>query len=196
MLQNGYHAVSVDEICIQANVKKGSFYHFFDSKMNLALQSMDDEHQESKSVCDTIFSSVSSPIERFQNFFEYIYETQADLYRRTGHVCGALPVTLGLEMACHDEIRKKSSQIICFYEKYYKAVLRDLINAGDIDGNIDVKNVSFNISCYIIGRLTIARIRNSLDFLKDFDAGTSNLERFDFAGYSLSKKSDTERPPP
>tara|TARA_B100001778_G_scaffold332252_2_gene338159 strand:+ start:856 stop:1149 length:294 start_codon:yes stop_codon:yes gene_type:complete len=83
-------------------------------------------------VCDTIFSSVSSPTERFQNFFEYIYETQADLYKRTGHVCGALPVTLRLGMACNDEIRKKSSQIICFYEKYYKTVLGDLINAGDI----------------------------------------------------------------
>ncbi len=51
MLQNAYHAVSVDEICTRANVKKGSFYHFFDSKMNLALQTMDEEHQESKSVC-------------------------------------------------------------------------------------------------------------------------------------------------
>ncbi|MCB1530507.1 MAG: helix-turn-helix transcriptional regulator [Alphaproteobacteria bacterium] len=29
MLQNGYHAVSVDDICARANVKKGSFYHFF-----------------------------------------------------------------------------------------------------------------------------------------------------------------------
>ena len=70
-------------------------------------------------------------------------------------------------MACNDEIRKKSSQIICFYEKYYKTVLGDLINAGDIDGNTDVKNVSFNISCYIIGKVTIARIRNSLELLKD-----------------------------
>lgn len=167
MLQNGYHAASVDEICTRENVKKGSVYHFFDSKMDCALQTMDEEHQESKSVCDTIFSSASSPTERFQNFFEYIYETQADLYKRTGHVCGVLPVTLGLEMACNDEIRKKSSQIICFYEKYYKTVLGDLINAGDIDGNTDVKNVSFNISCYIIGKVTIARIRNSLELLKD-----------------------------
>lgn len=171
MLQNGYHAVSVDEICVQANVKKGSFYHFFDSKMNLALQTMEDDHQESKSVCDTIFSSVSSPIERFQNFFEYIYETQADLYKRTGHVCGALPIILGVEMACNDEIRKKASRIICFYEKYYKTVLGDLINAGDIDGNTDVQSVSSNISCYIIGKATIARIRNSLASLKDLEAG-------------------------
>lgn len=87
-------------------------------------------------VCDTIFSSVSSPTERFQNFFEYIYETQADLYKRTGHVCGALPVTLRLEMACNDEIRKKSSQIICFYEKYYKTVL-------DLQLSIDLSHVEF-----------------------------------------------------
>ncbi|MFA7253901.1 MAG: TetR/AcrR family transcriptional regulator [Patescibacteria group bacterium] len=179
MLQNGYHAVSVDEICVQANVKKGSFYHFFDSKMNLALQTMEDDHQESKSVCDTIFSSLSSPTERSQIFFEYIYRTQADLYRRTGHVCGALPVILGLEMACHDEIRQKSSEIICFYEKYYKTALRDLIDTGDIDRNTNVKNVSSNVSCFLLGKMTIARIHNSLVSLKNLETGISNLIKLD-----------------
>lgn len=32
-----YGSVSVDDICQQAEVKKGSFYHFFESKAELAI---------------------------------------------------------------------------------------------------------------------------------------------------------------
>jgi len=182
MLRNGYHAVSVDEICAWANVKKGSFYHFFDSKTNLTLQAMDHHYQESKSVCDGIFFSTFSPIERFQNFFEYIYRTQADLHEKLGHVCGALSVTLGSEMVCHDDIRKKASEIIRSYEKYYECALADLVSSGEIRADTNIENTSSNISCYIIGKVTIARIRNSLDFLKDFNAGV-----FQIAGMRSSK---------
>ena len=94
MLKSGYHAVSVDDICTRANVKKGSFYHFFDSKTELTLQAMDYRYQESKIICDDIFSHSFSPEERFRNFFAYIYKIQKDLYGKLGHVCGALTMAV------------------------------------------------------------------------------------------------------
>lgn len=183
MLKSGYHAVSVDDICRRADVKKGTFYHFFVSKEALTLQAMDYRHQESRKACDSIFSSEFSPTERFQNLFDYIYQTQVDLYKKLGHVCGTLPVTLGSEMACHDDIGKKASEIICFYEKYYKSALIDLMTSVDIynDPNIDIDDICSNVNCYIIGKITIARIRNSLDFLQDFSEGISSLVGFDLA---------------
>lgn len=189
MLRNGYHAVSVDNICSRAGVKKGSFYHFFVSKEVLTLQAMDFSHQESIKVCDSIFSSALSPVERFHKFFDYIYKTQADLHKKFGHVCGALPVILGSEMACHNDIRKKASEIIGFYEKYYKCALTDWVSSGDIRENTNIDNVCSNVSCYIIGKITIARIRNSLDFLQDLDVGTSSLIGFNFARHNLRRNS-------
>lgn len=188
MLKNGYHAVSVDDICSRADVKKGSFYHFFVSKEILTLQAMDYRHQEFKKVCDSIFSSAFSPIERFHNLFNYIYQTQADLYKKLGRVCGALPVTLGSEMACHDDIRKKASEIICFYEKYYKSALIDLMFSGEIRNNSNIENICSNVNCYIIGKVTTARIHNSLDFLQDFSEGISSLVGCDFAKTQFIQK--------
>lgn len=147
MLKDGYHAVSIDDICARAGAKKGSFYHFFDSKEDLTLQAMDYHFQKSKNVCDDIFSSAFPPEERFQNFFEYIYRTQANLHKKFGHVCGALPVILGSEMACHDDIRKKASEIIGFYEKYYKCALTDWVSSGDIRENTNIDNVCSNVGC-------------------------------------------------
>ena len=37
MLAKGYPATTVDEICASAGVSKGSFYHFFATKEELAL---------------------------------------------------------------------------------------------------------------------------------------------------------------
>ena len=38
---DGYAGVSVDRICKEAGVKKGSFYHFFPSKEDLVLEALD-----------------------------------------------------------------------------------------------------------------------------------------------------------
>ena len=37
----GYAAVSVSDICSAAGLKKGSFYHFFPSKLELVLETID-----------------------------------------------------------------------------------------------------------------------------------------------------------
>ena len=42
---SSYGAVSVDDICRTANVKKGSFYHYFPSKQDLALAAMEEYQQ-------------------------------------------------------------------------------------------------------------------------------------------------------
>lgn len=41
MRHRGYSGLGVAEICAAAEVKKGSFYHFFDSKQDLTLQAID-----------------------------------------------------------------------------------------------------------------------------------------------------------
>jgi TetR/AcrR family transcriptional repressor of nem operon len=45
MLSKGYAATTVDEICAAAGVSKGSFYHAFASKEDLALTVLDDYFQ-------------------------------------------------------------------------------------------------------------------------------------------------------
>ena len=182
MLKSGYHAVSVDDICARANVKKGSFYHFFGSKTELTLQALEHRYQESKIICDDIFSSHFPPEERFHNFLEYIYKIQEDLYGRFGHVCGALTVTLGSEMACHDEIRGRAAGILSHYTKYYEHTLDDLLSSEGRQDDINAENAASNVNCYILGKVTIARIYNSLELLKDLETGV-----FQIAGLCSSK---------
>ena len=50
MWEESYGAVSIDDICQRANVKKGSFYYFFDSKSELAVAALERSSQEQKAI--------------------------------------------------------------------------------------------------------------------------------------------------
>ena len=49
MYQHGYEAVGVADVCRVADARKGSFYHFFDSKQALALEMLDRAWQRTRS---------------------------------------------------------------------------------------------------------------------------------------------------
>ena len=51
-----YSSVSVDHICERARVNKGSFYHFFPSKSDLAVEAYEVHWREKQPELDRIFS--------------------------------------------------------------------------------------------------------------------------------------------
>jgi len=68
---SSYADVGVQAICEKANVKKGSFYHFFPSKHDLTLAVIDTYFADFKeSIIKDAFTSGLPPLERFARFFE------------------------------------------------------------------------------------------------------------------------------
>jgi len=176
-----YNAVSVDDICKKAGVKKGSFYHFFPSKAHLALETMDSCMQDTKAHYDDIFSSTRPPLERFTRMVGYVIEQQKEISAQLGHVCGCPFATLGSELAAQEAgIGKKITEICAKKTAYYQSALRDLIADGLIDSDVNVVVKANEIFAFIIGQLIMARINNDLGFMED------NLERalFDLIGVS------------
>lgn len=174
-----YNAVSVDEICKKADVKKGSFYHYFPSKSHLALETMDCAFEEMKKKYDEIFSSSRPPLERFRLMARHVIDQQKEISKELGHVCGCPFATLGSEMAGQDaEMAEKIKSTSGQKTAYYQSALRDLIAAGVINEKIDVESKANEIFSFIIGLLIVARINNDLSFLDN------NLEKslFDLIG--------------
>src|SRR5579883_233032 len=86
--QQSYGSVSVEDICQRAKVKKGSFYHFFPSKSDLAVAACEEHWQKSRPFYDRTFSPLVPPLERLQNYCQYIYEGQREKLAKTGRVLG------------------------------------------------------------------------------------------------------------
>ncbi len=179
--RNSYNAVSVDQICASAGVNKGSFYHYFPSKADLALVTMDSAMNALVEQYEDLFSSQRPPHERFTLMVEHIYQQQLERLETVGHVCGCPFATLGSELAPQDSDIETKIQNICARKKhYYVVALRDMIERDEIDGATDCEAKADEIFAFVVGILLMARIKNDLSFVKD------RLENslFDLIGYS------------
>src|SRR2546426_10115036 len=81
---NSYGSVSVDQICERAKVNKGSFYHFFGTKADLAVAAYEEHWREKQPDMDRLFSPQVPPLERLSGWGSYVYEGQ----QRKADECG------------------------------------------------------------------------------------------------------------
>lgn len=162
-----YGSVSVDDICKTADVKKGSFYHYFPSKIDLAIEAMEVTHLQFKPLLDDIFSASRPPIERFERYIDVAYETQKEISEKHGMVCGCPMVSLASEMAPQDElIRLKTDEIMDNKKKYYESTLREMVAEGLLPDTTDISTKAESIYSFFMGQFVMARIQNSLEPLK------------------------------
>src|SRR4249920_873235 len=77
--EESYGAVTIDDICNRAEVKKGSFYYFFDSKAELAVAALEKMWAtEWKPNLDATFSSSVEPLTRLTNYLSSFYPKQLE----------------------------------------------------------------------------------------------------------------------
>lgn len=165
--QSSYGSVSVDDICKAAGVRKGSFYHFFPSKVDLALAALEEHFRQNRVVLDTVFSASVPPLTRFENMADFVLEIQEQALEKYGRVCGCPFASIGCEMAGQDEtIRQKTDDIFTMQLRYCENALRDATAQGVIRENTDVNAMSVEICSYVMGQMMMARIQNSLEAIR------------------------------
>jgi len=175
--KGSYFATTIDQICEKAGVKKGSFYYFFDSKSELALEAFEEEWPRRRVELDSMFSPTVAPLERFQRYCEYSYQMQAELKARYGSVLGCPVFSLGTEIGTQDEylaLQKKIMEILEYKRKYFESAIRDAHAAGLINAP-DAASKSRLLFAYYQGLLTQARIEDNLDILLAAEEGTWEL---------------------
>lgn len=94
MLARGYSATSVDEICSTAGVSKGSFYHFFPSKADLGLATLNAFYQEGVTrIRSGAYVRNPDPHERLMGFFDHL-EVKAPEFWEHGCLIGTFATEL------------------------------------------------------------------------------------------------------
>lgn len=166
-----YGSTSVDQICDRAGVKKGSFYHFFESKTELALTGIDHGWTEHRKLLDQIFSPTVPPLERILNCFRQFRKEQEELKEKHGRVLGCPVHSLGAEISTvDDQLRDKLQQILAQFICYYESAIRDAHARGDITAP-DAAALARIVFAYSEGLLLHARIWNDLSHLDEFESG-------------------------
>lgn len=161
---NSYAHVSVEEICRAAGVQKGSFYHFFPTKADLAAAAMEEHFAESCPEFDAIFELKTAEAQ-IRGFAKLMHDIQAESLATTGMVCGCPFATLGAEMRGNNtQLQAMSEKLMHEFSDYYERLL-DLVVAEKHLTPSDVKTRAAEMHTYTLGAMLQARMTNRLDYV-------------------------------
>ena len=168
--------MGVQEICNRASVKKGSFYHFFDSKRDLALAALE---QTEALFRDTIFNLAFAtdipPLARIERFFNAMYEYHQRVKDTSGQVQGCPFGNLGCELGTEDEhLREKVDDIFRHAEQSIEQALAEAVSNGDLP-NIDTGAAASAIFAYAEGLVLYAKTRNDAGIIRELGARAVQL---------------------
>lgn len=166
--KRSYGALTIDAICEQAGVKKGSFYYFFQSKAALAAAALHESwYACGKEMWDAVFSASIPPLERIENFMKTVYEGQVEVVKEHGQVLGCPCFSVGSETTNEDEaVREKAKEILGRQLRYFETTIRDAQAEGVIPEGDPAKKAKCLFALFE-GSLAQARIHNDLNMLKD-----------------------------
>ena len=167
---SSYGSVSVDQICERAKVNKGSFYHFYGTKADLAVAAYEEHWRQKQPNMDRIFSAQVPPLDRISGWCKYVYEVQKQKAVEFGHVCGCPYGSIGTEVATQDEkIRSKAEEILARSMRYVENAIADAKREGSLDAGLDAKRASQQILSLVMGSLLQAKIQNNVEVLRDLE---------------------------
>lgn len=156
-----YNAVGVAAICNKADVSKGSFFHFFKSKQELALAVMDQfKLIINQQLISNAFSSSIEPLQRLDDFVLALYNFQNTQKDEIGHMPGCPFGNIAMEQATQDEVlRKKAENCLTGLGDQFLRTITEAIESGALP-DIDAKATADAMLSYIEGIQLLAKTRN------------------------------------
>ncbi len=172
-----YTSVSVDDICKNAGVRKGSFYHFFPSKRDLALAAVDSWWESMLvDVLEPAFKSDVPPLERIQRLFDRAVILHSNAEEKTGQFQGGPLGNLALEVSSQDEVmREKLDQTFRQFSGYIEKALNMGVADGSIPPNLNVEETAQALLSYFYGIIMMAKTANDSRVMKDLSSRALQL---------------------
>jgi TetR/AcrR family transcriptional repressor of nem operon len=164
-LERSYQAVGVDELCKAADVRKGSFYHYFPSKSELG-KAVIDLHAK---VFDTQLSGsdATAPTQRLHAIPDAIGAIQTALEAQFGRAVGCPFGNFAAELSTtDDDLRRHLADTLATIERRLAAVCHDAAAAGALRPGTDPDRLAHALLAQYQGIILLAKLN---------DSGVSNL---------------------
>jgi TetR/AcrR family transcriptional repressor of nem operon len=167
MTRRGYHGAGVQEIVQAAGVPKGSFYHYFASKEEFALQALQQVYgPRLQRYAQALENATLSPRARIIGYYGELVEHFACQEKLEYHCfIGSLSfemAELSPALAAEvDAILQRSADIL-------RACLEQAKSAGELAVDEDCGNLASFVTCAWQGALTRLKVSNNTRALADF----------------------------
>lgn len=176
MHDKGYTAVGINEICKEADVKRGSFFHYFPSKQDLALAVLDTQWQRTVSeLLEPAFAPDLPALGRIKRMFQYCYHYQRTTRDQMGHMLGCPFGILAAELSTQDSvIRERVQEIFEGFASYFEAAVREA-HTGESEARVDPEAVGKELIAYLEGALLVAKAHDDPSLFEKLTAAALRL---------------------
>jgi TetR/AcrR family transcriptional repressor of nem operon len=159
-LERSYHAVGVDELCQAADVRKGSFYHYFSSKSELAkavvdLHAVAFERRLSGPPAAT-------PAQKLHAIPEAIGTIQSTLEAQFGRAVGCPFGNLAAELSTtDDDLRRHIAGKLGAMERHLATVCHEAAAVGALREGADPDRLAHALLAQYQGIILLAKLNDS-----------------------------------
>ncbi|HHI81361.1 MAG TPA: TetR/AcrR family transcriptional regulator [Planctomycetes bacterium] len=156
----GFHQVGTGEICAKAGVNKGTFYHFFPSKLALALVALDDYGEKTEANMLEISRSSLSPKTKLRRILTLPRVAHAHLGESEGRFWGCFVGNMALEMCSGEpELQARIQDILRKWEDALRPIVKALVEEGLVP-RVSLKKATEALLSYMEGLTLMAKAQN------------------------------------
>jgi TetR/AcrR family transcriptional regulator, transcriptional repressor for nem operon len=155
--------VSIDDICAAADVRKGSFYHYFPSKADL-VKAVVDLH--ASALWDAMDSARDTggetAVRRLFAMADAIGAIQTEFEQRHGRVVGCPFGNLAAELSTiNPELSDHLAQVLGEIERRLAVVCRAAVDEGAWRPGVDPDQLARSLNALIQGTILLAKVNGS-----------------------------------
>lgn len=176
-LGGSFHKVGIAEICSEAKVNKGTFYHFFPSKIDLLIEVLEHYTREYAAAFAKVAVSKAKATSKLTSVFSILQERSIAWKAAHGVSCGCFIGNVILELASSEPlVRERAEYAIDEVTRSLQPIVAEFLEAENVK-DADVPALADVLMGLLQGAQVQAKVRNDPDVFSRYAALAPNMIR-------------------
>ncbi len=164
MLQKGYVATRIDEICKLAGVTKGSFFHYFSNKEDLGKKLLEyATENNSTRLRNGGYLDKENPMDRLFGFIDFVISVLRAPDRESSCLFGNFTQELSYT---HGEIRQMCENHFVGRTNFLSGIFKEMKQINPSNEEIDLDSLAETLLSLIQGALVVGKAKRDLDLFE------------------------------